>query len=367
MKVGADSRGAQEDPSLEEESRLPVAVLGATGAVGQRLLALLDDHPWFEVQEVLASPKSAGRTLEQACCWLAPGEVPGGVRDLTVKAVGDSVESELCFSALDASVAREAELALAVAGKVVCSNAKSWRMDPRVPLIVPEVNADHLELLEYQMDWPGAILCNPNCATIGLCLALKPIYDRFGLEEVSVVSLQALSGAGTPTAGTLASLDNVQPHIPGEEAKLEEETFKILGDLEEEGAAIESAEFDLIAQCNRVPVSDGHTLCVTVELCEEADFDSMSRAWREFEGVPQELELPSAPMPVVQLHTDENSPQPRLHRDLGAGMAIHVGRLRQRGARRFTFTTLSHNTLRGAAGGALLLAELAMASGRLRL
>lgn len=355
-----------DEPQEIEEPRIPVAVLGATGAVGQRFIALLADHPWFEVSEVLASARSAGKPYAQATEWLAPGVLPAQVAELTVGELGDEVSSSLVFSALDAGVALEAEEQLARAGKTVVSNAGAWRMDPRVPLVVPEVNADHLELLDAQTDWPGAIVTNPNCSTIGLTLALAPLADAFGLERVQVVTLQAMSGAGTPSARTLDFLANVVPHIPGEEEKLERETHKIFGELlTGENSEIEPAELELHAQCNRVPVVDGHTLCVSLELSEDASEEQLIEAWENFSAAPQELELPSAPDPVVHFHASGDLPQPRLNLDAGGGMAIHVGRLRQRSAREWQFTTLSHNTLRGAAGGALLVAELLCATGRL--
>ncbi len=346
------------------EPRIPVAVLGATGAVGQRLVSLLSEHPWFELAEVLASPRSAGRRYSEVTEWLGPQPLPAPAGELFVGEVGAAVRSPLVFSALEASVALGVEEQLARAGKVVVSNASAWRMDPRVPLVVPEVNPDHLRLLSAQVDWPGAIVTNPNCSTIGLVLALAPLTDAFGLERVQVVTLQALSGAGAPSARTLGYLANVVPHIAGEAEKLERETHKILGEVSEEGPLhVEPAELELWAQCNRVPVVDGHTLCVTIELSEEADEASLIEAWSSFTGSPQELELPSAPEPVVVYHGDEGAPQPLRHLHAGEGMAVHVGGLRRRSATAWQFTTLSHNTLRGAAGGALLLAELLCAMG----
>lgn len=349
--------------TASENERIPVAVLGATGAVGQRFVSLLEGHPWFEVRELLASPRSAGKSYRRAMEWLVPCTLPASCANLEVRAVGSEIDAQLCFSALDAKVAKEAEEELARRGQVVCSNAGSWRMDPRVPLIVPEVNPGHLELFDAQEDWPGGLLCNPNCSTIGLTLALKPLQQQFGLERVSVVSLQAMSGAGTPSLRTLEMLSNVVPYISGEEEKLERETFKILGAWNGDG--IDPAEFDLAAQCNRVPVVDGHTLCVTVDLAKDASRDELMEAWRTFTSTPQELELPMAPDPVIEVHEEGPAPQPIVHRDAGRGMTIHVGRIRERSPRRFLFTTLSHNTVRGAAGGAILLAELAFATGRL--
>lgn len=352
-----------------EASPIPVAVLGATGAVGQRFVALLEDHPWFEVHELLASPNSAGKAYGSAMNWLVPRSIPAATAKLEVRALGAEIASPICFSALDARVAKEAEVELARCGKVVCSNAGSWRMDPRVPLVVPEINPEHLELLEAQSEWKGALLCNPNCSTIGLTLALKPLLDRFGIERVSVVTMQAISGAGTPSLRTLDMLANVIPFIPGEEDKMEREALKIFGELCGSGSAgdlgIDFADFDLDAQCNRVPVIDGHTLCINLELSEETEREELLDTWREFSATPQELELPMAPDPVIIVSEEDAAPQPALHRDAGGGMAIHVGRVRERNPREWLFTTLSHNTVRGAAGGAILLAELALATGRL--
>lgn len=346
------------------EPRMPVAVLGATGAVGQRLVALLAEHPWFELSEVQASARSAGRPYSEVTEWLGPESIPSAAAALVVGEVGQQVAAPLVFSALEAEVARDVEEQLAREGKVVVSNASAWRMDPRVPLVVPEVNPEHLGLISAQTDWKGALATNPNCSTIGLVLALTPLADAFGLERVQVVTLQALSGAGAPSAKTLGYLANVVPHIAGEADKLERETHKILGELSEQGTPhVEPVELELWAQCNRVPVVDGHTLCVTVELSEDADEAALIEAWQGFSGTPQELELPSAPDPVVVYHGDEGSPQPLRDLSEGEGMAVHVGGLRRRSARTWQFTTLSHNTLRGAAGGAVLLAELLVAMG----
>jgi aspartate-semialdehyde dehydrogenase len=304
--------------------------------------------------------------LRDACEWLVPTPRPAAA-ELLVRALGSEVESTLCFSALETGVAREAEERLARSGQFIVSNASAWRMDPRVPLVVPEVNAAHLSLLACQVEWPGALLTNPNCASIGLSLALAPLERRFGLAGVSVVTLQALSGAGIPGLRTLECLANVVPHIQGEVEKLERETLEILGSLRGTPGAgdlrVEPARFDLGAQCNRVPVADGHTLCVTVRLREGARREELLEAWRSFSGAPQELELPSAPNPVVHVHEQPAAPQPARHASAGGGMAIHVGCVRGRSSQEWQFTTLSHNTVRGAAGGAVLTAELLTSEG----
>ncbi|HIG11110.1 MAG: aspartate-semialdehyde dehydrogenase [bacterium] len=350
-------------PDTDYAERLSACVLGATGAVGQRLVGLLADHPWFELREVQASLTSAGQSLAQAADRLPPGSLPPEIAALELQPPTSAIEAPLVFSALAADIARDTEEALARAGKTVVSCASSWRMDPRVPLVVPEVNPEHLELLETQADWSGAIATNPNCSTIGLVLALAPLKHAFGLESVHVVSLQALSGAGAATARSLDLLANVVPHIAGEEAKLESETHKILGHLV--GQIVKPADLAISAQCNRVPVADGHTLCVSLELLEAVEAQELIRAWREYCGAPQELELPGAPDPVILFHEDPDAPQPRRELESSDPMAIHIGRLRQTGPYNWQFTTLSHNTMRGAAGGSLLLAELMLATGRM--
>jgi aspartate-semialdehyde dehydrogenase len=340
-----------------------VAVLGATGAVGQRFVALLEDHPYFHVGAVMASPRSAGKPYGEAVRWVLPTPIPERVARMTVRPLEPDPSLRVAFSALDSDVAGAAELEFARAGVVVFSNASSHRMGSRVPLVVPEVNPDHLSLASAQEFGEGAIYTNPNCSTIGLSLALAPLELAFGIEAVHAVTLQALSGAGLPGLAALRAQDNVLPSIPGEEEKIEQELPKILGALE--GDSIRPAELVVSARCNRVPVKDGHTACVSVALRREATAEQIVEAWRSFRGAPQEYSLPSAPAaPVVVLEGDD-APQPRLHRDLGSGMSASVGRLRAAPPYQWQFTTVSHNTVRGAAGGAILLAELALAEGLL--
>lgn len=342
------------------DGRIPVAVLGATGSVGQRFVELLHDHPWFRLAEVCASERSAGRPYAEAARWMQASPLPGDVAEMVVGPCAPPLESRLVFSALDAGVAGPVEQAFAEAGHLVVSNARNHRMDPRVPLLVPEVNPDHLSLLERQ-PWPGGIITNPNCSTIGLVLALKPLHDRFGVRTVRVVTMQAVSGAGIPGVSSMEILDNVVPFIGGEEDKLETEPLKILGTSGAEG--ITPADLRVWAQCNRVPVVDGHTACVWVGLERPADRDGILEAWRGFAPAVASAGLPSAPRPAVVVLDGESSPQPRLHRDLGKGMAASVGRLRAVQGGEFAFVTLSHNTIRGAAGGAILCAELAVDRG----
>lgn len=348
--------------SAAPETRIPVAVLGATGTVGQRFVALLADHPWFELVAVAASARSAGRPYGEAARWILSEPCPPAAAALPVRACDETFDVPLVFSALDASVAGELEVAHARAGALVVSNAKSHRMAPDVPLLVPEVNPGHLDLLDVQSFGRGGIVTNPNCSTIGLVLALAPLARGFGVSRAMVVTLQALSGAGVPGVSSLAAIDNLIPFIGGEEEKLETETQKILGVHERD--AIRPAAIEVSAQCTRVPVLDGHTECVSVALESPAEPAALVEAWNEFRGVPQELALPSAPARPTLYLPDEDAPQPRLHRDLGAGMTCSVGRLRPCSILHWKFVCLSHNTLRGAAGGAVLCAELALARGR---
>lgn len=359
----------RDEPRWDVESRLkigraPVAVLGATGSVGQRFIALLAGHPWFEVKAVMASERSVGKSYGEAVQWVQASGLPDAVASLEVKPV-EPVSAAGCrivFSALDAAVAGPAEEAFAEAGCLVVSNAKSHRMDPDVPLLVPEVNADHLALLRHQrFSGGGGILTNPNCATIGLVLALKPLDKAFGVERVHVVTMQAVSGAGMNGVSSLESIDNLIPFISGEEEKLETETRKILGRVE--ATQIVAHDVAVSAACNRVPVIDGHTLCISVALGREVSTEEIVEAWENFAGQPQMLGLPLAPLQPIHVLSDPDAPQPRRHRNLERGMAISVGRVRPCPLLGHKFVTLSHNTLRGAAGGALLVAELAIARG----
>ena len=343
--------------SLRE--RIPVAVLGATGSVGQRMLALLDGHPWFRLGSVTASERSAGRVYEEAVSWVLPTPIPEEAACMEVRATGPALEEALLFSALDASVAGTVETEYAQRGHVVVSNARNHRMDPDVPLLVPEVNPDHLDLVARQSLGGGAIIANPNCSTIGMVLALAPLHQAFGVRRVNVVSLQAISGAGIPGVASLQIVDNVVPFISGEEEKLETEPLKIFGELAD--GLVAPASLAVSAQCNRVPVVDGHTLCISVELGRAVSAEAIVDAWDSFRGEPTALGLPSAPARPVVYVDEPDQPQPRMHRDLGSGMTVAVGRLRPCPLLDWKFVTTSHNTVRGAAGGALLCAELAVA------
>lgn len=348
--------------------RIPAAVLGATGAVGQRIVALLSGHPRFRPAELLASPASAGSPYGEAAGWILDVPLPEEAARTPVEAVGEAVpDADLVFSALPSEVAGPVEEEYADAGKLVVTNARDHRMDPDVPLVVPEVNPDHMALLEGQgRREGGGIVANPNCTTIGLVMALAPLAASFDLRDVQVVTMQAISGGGYDGVPGLEIQDNVVPHIPGEEEKLGREPHKILGSLEHgrdgAGPRVARAGFRLSAQCNRVSVVDGHLQSVSVRFGPDrrpADLEEIREAWRAFRGEPQELGLPTAPDRPIQYLAGDRAPQPRLHRTAGNGMTVSVGRLRPCEVLDVRFVTLSHNTLRGAAGGAVLVAELA--------
>ncbi len=335
--------------------KIPVAVLGATGSVGQRFVELLSNHPWFEVAELAASDRSAGKKYSEAVNWIMQTPLQDKFAGMIVKKCEPDLEAKIVFSGLDASVAGEIETAFAEAGYYVISNARNHRFDENVPLIIPEVNHDHLKLLKTQ-DYKGGIVTNPNCSTIGLALALKPLHDAFGLEAVNVVTMQAVSGAGYPGIASLDIIDNVVPFIGGEEKKMETEPLKILGNITND--KIEFADFKISAQCNRVAVIDGHTECVQVKLKTKASVDEIIKVWQNYKSLPQQLNLPSAPEhPIVYFYEDKY-PQPKIHRNIEKGMATSIGRLREDPLFDYKFVIMSHNTIRGAAGGTILIAEL---------
>lgn len=336
--------------------KIPIAILGATGAVGQWFVRLLEEHPWFSVEHLLASERSSGRRYGDAVHWLAPQPLKQEIASKVVQPCLPALECPLVFSALDASVAGEIEQAYAEKGAIVISNARNHRMHPQVPLLVGEVNPDHIELSFQQSFGAGRILTNPNCSVMGLVLALKPILDRFGLEEVHTVTMQAVSGAGYPGVASMDILDNVIPYISGEEEKIVTEPLKILGSFSE--GEIVPADFALSAQCHRVPVSDGHLLAVKVRLFESAEVGDLVQAWERFRGEPQRLQLPTAPHRPIHYFAETSAPQPKLHRHLDKGMGVSIGRLKQLTPKDFSFVVLSHNMVRGAAGAALLNAEL---------
>jgi aspartate-semialdehyde dehydrogenase len=350
-------------------SRIKVGIIGATGMVGQRFVQLLDGHPWFEVTSLAASGRSAGRPYGETCAWRLDTPMPSWAGEKEVQEAAPGLDCELLFSALPGDLAGPLEGDFAAAGYAVSSNASAHRMDADVPLLVPEVNADHLQLIEVQRrerGWGrGFIVTNPNCSAVQLALALKPLQDRFGLEQVFVVTMQGLSGAGYPGVAALDIVDNVLPFIPQEEGKLEAEPQKILGKLDGEG--VTPASFALSAQCNRVASREGHLECVSVKLSREASLEEFTAALEEFKGLPQELRLPAAPVRPIVVRREDDRPQPRLDRDEGRGMAVVVGRVRPCPLLDVKFLVLGHNTVRGAAGAAILNAELLVARGYLPL
>jgi len=347
-------------------NKLPVGILGATGIVGQRFIQMLETHPWFEVAWLAASDRSEGRPYAEAARWRLKTAIPEAVAKMKVSPASPEGAPKIIFAALDAAIARELEPQFADAGCAVVSNSSALRMQADVPLVIPEVNGDHIRLLEKQV-WRsksrGYVVTNPNCSAIGLVIALAPLHRAFTLETVMAVTMQAVSGAGYPGVASLDILGNVIPYIAKEEEKMEEETQKLLGTLN--GSGVEPAPFAMSAQCNRVAVEDGHSESVAVRLKTKATPEEMIAAWNEFRAEPQSLRLPSAPERPVVYMTAPDRPQPRFDCDLGAGMTTSVGRLRKCNVLDWKFTILSHNTIRGASGAALLNAELLKAKGYL--
>lgn len=337
-----------------------VAVLGATGMVGQRFISLLQSHPDFELTDIAASHRSAGKKYGDAANWYLESEMPESVRDEVVAEIDPTViDADIVFSALPSDVAMDVEPAFARAGFTVASNAGAYRDEVDVPLLIPEINPEHLGLIEVQRknrDWDGAIITNPNCTSIVLTLSLKPLYDAFGINKLFVTSMQALSGAGYNGVSAMAIIDNVIPYIGGEEEKVESESHKILGAFD--GAAIENADFKISASCNRVATSDGHLESVFIDLAEKPSLEEVEDAFKSFEGAPQKLGLPTAPKPPIILRTEPDRPQPRFDKMAGGGMAITVGRVRKDSIFDFKYSVLGHNTIRGAAGASILNAEL---------
>jgi aspartate-semialdehyde dehydrogenase len=342
-------------------NKIPVAILGATGSVGQKFIELLADHPWFEIAELCASDKSAGKHYKAAVDWFLSSALPEKVGNIVVQRCEPVLKSKIVFSGLDSSVAGLIETDFAQSGYKVISNSKNHRMDNDVPLLIPEVNPEHLGLIKIQKFGKGCIVTNPNCSVIGLTIALKPLLDSFGLDAVSVVTMQAISGAGHPRVVNLDIEDNVIPFISGEESKVESEPLKILGTLNSQEIVFNN--FIISAQCNRVNVTDGHTECVQVKLKNKATTEEIIKVWKEFKAEPQRLNLPLAPNQPIYYSNDQTFPQPKHQRNLDKGMAVSIGRLREDKIFDYSFVILSHNTVRGAAGGAILCAELMKAKG----
>ncbi|MCS6903370.1 MAG: aspartate-semialdehyde dehydrogenase, partial [Candidatus Bipolaricaulota bacterium] len=339
-------------------------ILGATGTVGQRFVQLLAEHPWFEVTALAASERSAGRTYQEAVRWKLDSPIPDKIARMPVLDPKPNLDCSIVFSALDSSVAGPIEEEFARAGYAVFSNAKNHRMDDDVPILIPEVNPDHLELIELQRAqrrWKGFIVTNGNCSTITLCLALAPLERDFGIESVLVTTMQAVSGAGYPGVPSLDILGNLIPHIDGEEEKIERETKKIFGTLRNQ--KIEPHPMVVSATTTRVAVLDGHSESVSVKLRQKASLSEIQESLRNYSSLPQELKLPSAPARPIVLREEPDRPQPRLDAHAEKGMATVVGRVRNCSVLDYKFVILGHNTLRGAAGAALLDAELLVVQG----
>ena len=352
------------------QKKLEIGILGATGMVGQRFIQLLEEHPWFQITWLAASDRSSGKRYEEAAKWRLDTPCPERIAKMAitsaepVSATGESAP-KIIFAALDADIAREMEPRFAAAGCAVVSNSSAFRMHPDVPLVIPEVNADHLHLIEgqsWRKESGGYIVTNPNCSAIGLVLALKPIEERFGIEQIFVSTMQAVSGAGYPGVASMDILGNVVPYIKNEEEKMQEETLKLLGSYE--AGHVTSLPAKMSAHCNRVPVEDGHTESVSIKLKRPATKDELLTAWAEFQPLKGQ-NLPTAPAQPVEWIAAEDRPQPRLDKNRGRGMAASVGRLRPCGIFDWKFTVLSHNTIRGAAGAAIVNAELLLALGKL--
>ncbi len=353
------------------QTKHPIGILGATGMVGQRFIQLLENHPWFQVEWLAASDRSSGKTYGEAAKWRLDTPLPDRIAGMTISPAEPEGAPRIIFASIDAAFARELEPRFAAAGCAVVSNSSAFRMAPNVPLVIPEVNAGHLHLIEQQ-SWRkesgGYIVTNSNCTVMGPVLALKPIEDRFGIEQIFATSMQAISGAGYPGVASMDIMDNVIPYIPNEEEKMEEEMLKLLGKLD--GRVVKPLAARMSASCNRVPVVDGHTVSVSIKLGNKlgrlATREDLLVAWSEFKPLAGQG-LPTAPDQPIEWAPQPDRPQPRLDRNRGNGMAVTVGRLRPCKVLDWKFTVLSHNTIRGAAGAAILNAELLASLGKLEL
>ncbi|MEE8400816.1 MAG: aspartate-semialdehyde dehydrogenase [Candidatus Hydrothermarchaeaceae archaeon] len=344
-----------------------VAVLGATGMVGQRFIQLLVDHPFFKLSGITASERSAGKKYRDAAKWVLDDQMPEEVSGTVVEETSpEKVDADIVFSALPSSIAKKAESSFAEAGFIVASNASTHRMDADVPLLIPEVNSDHLDMIDVQKEkrgWDGCIVTNPNCSTIMAVLSLKPIFDAFGLEQVVVATMQAISGAGYTGVTSMEILDNVIPFISGEEEKVETEGQKLLGTFN--GESIVPANFELSAACNRVHVLDGHTESIFVKTKKPCSPEDVKKVMRDFKALPQELDLPTAPKNPIIVREEQDRPQPRLDRAAQKGMSVTVGRIREDRVLGLKYSVMGHNTIRGAAGASVLNAELIIKKFRL--
>ena len=344
------------------QSQIPVAVLGATGSVGQRFISLLDHHPWFKVVALAASDRSVGQKYSRAARWILDVPMPEYAKEMeVVPASTNCIDAKIVFSALHTEIAKELEPQFAKAGAAVCSNASSYRRGEDVPLLLPEINADHIQLVKHQrknQGWSGCIVTNPNCTSTGLTIALKALDHAFGVKQVFAVSLQALSGAGYPGVPSLDIMDNIIPNVAngGEEEKVEWEPRKMLGNFNEN--RIDLANIAFSVHTNRVAVIDGHTVCASIQLHDPVEPQSAIQVLRDFTAHPLAKDLPSSPRPVIEVRDEVDRPQPRLDRLTGKGMTTVVGRVRRDPIFDLKFVVLSHNTIRGAAGASIYNAEL---------
>ncbi len=342
--------------------KISVAILGATGTVGQKFIYLLENHPTFEIKELVASPRSAGNKYGDICNWKQDKPITDGIKDIVIKTIDDELESKILFSGMDSSVAGEAETNYAEKGHIIISNSKNHRMDKDVPIIIPEVNPDHFEIIKKQ-PYKGAIITNSNCASMFIAMVLAPLQKNFGIEWVQVATLQAISGAGYPGVSAMDILGNIIPYIGDEEDKVETESQKILGEVI--GSEIKDADFIISAHCNRVPVFDGHTENLTIKFKKKPTVEEVKEALINFKGIPQDKNLPFAPKNPIKVFEEENRPQPARDALFDKGMVTSVGRIRLDNIGDIKMTIMGHNTIRGAAGAAILNAETFVSLGYL--
>ncbi len=349
---------------IDLRERIPVGILGATGAVGQRFVQLLANHPWFEIKALAASERSAGKRYAEACTWVIGGDPPADVGEMVVSSLSPDLPVRLVFSALPSGVAREIEPGFAQAGHIVCSNASAFRDAPDVPLLIPEINADHVTLIDRQRSrrgWEGVIVTSPNCTITGVAIPLKPLDEAFGVRKVFMASMQAVSGAGYPGVASLDIMGNVIPYIAGEEEKFQQELSKLLGQVGPTG--LSPAGIILSAHANRVPVLDGHTINLSIGFAHPPTPEAAIEVLEHYTPPAICRQLPSSPQQLIVVRHEPDRPQPRRDRDAVGGMGISVGRLRRCPLLDLRFTSVVHNTLRGAASGAILNAELLTALG----
>ena len=344
---------------MENNRKIPVAILGATGMVGQRFVQLLARHPWFRITALASSERSAGKKYKDACHWLLDSEMPLEVGELVVQLTQPPLDAKIIFSALPAHIAREVEPLFADVGYSVCSNASAFRYEEDVPVIIPEINHDHTALLEKQKKnrgWKGTLVTSPNCTTSGIALPLKPLHEAFGIKKIFAVTMQAVSGAGYPGLSFLDIGDNVIPFIGGEEQKIETETLLLLGKIE--GSQRIPAKITISAQANRVNVKEGHTICLSLAFAQKPSREEIISVLENFKGIEGMPDLPSVPKQILIVRQEEDRPQPRKDRHANDGMSVTVGRIRACPILDFRMVSVSHNTLRGAASGSILNAEL---------